>query len=429
MGIQGGSTTIRRIARPRPQPAALACMALALVLTGTSPAPKPTLNPGDTLDSICGAELRAAEGARAAGTAPTEPSIKLSSCQAARDNQTAVDADQALYKVWAGVSAVCTGMCVATLTGHTVQYVCAASNAIGSATEAAYLKNYQGLIMGIAESGMSVAASKMLMKGKDLGSCLIAAHAAQQSYAHYADIKTQQQSFEQNLLAARDQSSQGGTAVAISAPGGGGDGQGGAVAGSQSQSLVTRDGPSATAAIAAACGGGSGSMVQCAIASDRTLPDNVRSGRLEKDFRSLSGFPLSELANKNLTPAQSIAGSMGSSLSQSQVATLANGIQNLNMTMGGDTPESMMAGGGGGGGNSGGATPSDDLSQIAGLMSQLMPGGGAKEEDPRTKGMRAVVFANQHRGPASVAEDKSLNLFDRVTVRYYAVSSRLGGKL
>jgi hypothetical protein len=60
---------------------------------------------------------------------------------------------------------------------------------------------------------------------------------------------------------------------------------------------------------------------------------------------------------------------------------------------------------------------------MAGLMGQLMPKTGEKP----SSGIGAVIFANQRRGPASVAEDKTLNIFDRVTYRYYFVSKKMMG--
>jgi hypothetical protein len=59
---------------------------------------------------------------------------------------------------------------------------------------------------------------------------------------------------------------------------------------------------------------------------------------------------------------------------------------------------------------------------MAGLQNLLNPN---KEEDKSQAGLKAVIFANQRRSPASLSEDSSLSIFDRITYRYHYVGRRI----
>ncbi len=73
----------------------------------------------------------------------------------------------------------------------------------------------------------------------------------------------------------------------------------------------------------------------------------------------------------------------------------------------------------------------DLAAMMQGMFGQIMGQGGAGGEKAQS-GVMSVHFAMQKKGraPASVAEERGLNIFDRVTYRYYFVGHRMmaGGR-
>jgi hypothetical protein len=285
-------------------------------------------------------------------------------------------------------------------------------------------------------------------KNKDIGACLNAATATIQSFSKHRSMKSGEKSAKENLESVRKLGSdaaasagqtgfqpQGSAATA---------GIGGAVT-STSGSNITGDGSdaSANAKVTSTCsaaknGSGASDVLQCALASDRALPSFVTDPRFAKEFQKNSGTSLADFLTRDGSPGAMVGAAASNGLSGAQASKLATGLGELEAKapylaqQGGDSGagSSMYRGGGAGGAGAEGGDAIPDMGQMmAGLMGQIgqmtqeqMQGGG---ENARPTGVSAVVFANKTRSPASIVEDRSLNIFDRVTYRYYFVGSRM----
>ncbi len=118
-----------------------------------------------------------------------------------------------------------------------------------------------------------------------------------------------------------------------------------------------------------------------------------------------------------------MAAAASNGMTGSQAATIASAIDGVAQYVGNSESAAMYAGGGGGGGGSAEEAGPDMAAMMQGMMDQLNP--NAKKKDAPTTGVNAVIFANQNRTPAAVAEDRKLSIFDRVTYRYYYVGRRI----
>ncbi|MBI5139277.1 hypothetical protein HZA26_01560, partial [Candidatus Nomurabacteria bacterium] len=173
---------------------------------------------------------------------------------------------------------------------------------------------------------------------KNWSACLAAAIAAFQAYQkHQAmedefDTADENKALAQRLLDQNNSIPRNVTGGIVYVTPGGGNVGGTAVGG------TTNSGPGLTTTSNAAdkkvtsmsesiCNGAKSRGVQaalnCAISSDRALPDYVRTARFQKDFKKTSGIDLSQFFKQDFGGgAQGIAGAMGGALSPSQTKKL-----------------------------------------------------------------------------------------------------------
>ena len=167
--------------------------------------------------------------------------------------------------------------------------------------------------------------------------------------------------------------------------------------------------------------------MQCAVASDPSLPGFVKDPKFPKEFKKDTGQDLANFLTKNDSPTALMGSAMSNGFNPTQAGKLANALSEMERNVGAsgtEVPSAIYASGGGGAGNGGGGEdPMAGMQDMmAGLMDQLNPN---KKKEEQKSGVSAVIFANQTRSPASVAEDKKLSIFDRVTYRYYFVGKRI----
>ncbi len=410
----------------------------------------------DDVDSVCKGTLSSAP---LAGDKSGDPSgtQRLQHCQAAKSAQEGADADNALYKVWAGVAAVCTGACVSSFAGGPAgESACTGSAVAGAGTDGVVTKNYASSLQQIGGIGLAAATTELTKdtvkegaeegakqgveqgtkKTKDIGSCMNAATATTQSVSKFKSLEGQKETVKSSLESARSVTSTQGTAVA--------DGSGI----SQSQAATAGGGPSADGSLGGPSGGPSdggssnpcagqlsgrstpASTLQCAIARDPNIPRFVTTPKFAKEFQDRTKTSLGDFLNKNDPPALAIGQAVRSGLNGAQNAKLASALTDVQQNVSADYSTYSSHGGDGsqyegGGGNSGLSNGDDDLNLgglLSGLQDKLNPN---QKPNEKSTGVSAVIFANQTRSPAAVAEDAKLSIFDRVTYRYYYVGRRI----
>jgi hypothetical protein len=358
-------------------------------------------------------------------------------CASAQSAEQGSNADSALWKVWGGVAVVCTAACsplgVAMATG------CKYSNQSAKATDSATNRQYSSALQtSLNEQGGNVsqipgaptsAAGKL--SGKISTPCQSAIAAAATAYSKFSSMKGQDQSAQANLSSARTLDISAGTSVdsgQISAAT-----AGASLGAANSNSANVVNGESATAASICANArktSDPAATIQCAVANDPTLPGFVNSTEFLSDFKKASGTDFSQFGNgTGASPADAIAQAASANLDTSTATKVAMVMKSLQDKMALDvTPYS----GGGSGTSVAGADANDanlpafnDI--MAGLMGKL---GNPGDKTGAPSGIQAVIFANQRanktRSPASVAENRSLSIFDRVTYRYYFVTKKMG---
>jgi hypothetical protein len=172
-------------------------------------------------------------------------------------------------------------------------------------------------------------------------------------------------------------------------------------------------------------------FVSCAQASDPVLPPFVSEPGFQNDFKKVTGGELADFMNNDSAdeiPSQTLATLMGSSLPSTHSEKLGQVIAQMGEAVQREGGGAMYAQGGGGGRGRGPASKDDELdvnAMMQAMMGGLFPAEGAAGAS--MSGVRAVAFANAKRGPASVAEDSHLSLFDRVTYRYFFVGKQMIG--
>jgi hypothetical protein len=422
----------------------------------------PVLAHASDVDAVCGKVLSQSPQAPAAGGAPAaaggSASSKLEYCKAAKSAEETADANSILWKVWAGVAAVCTYACVASFVGGpTNEYVCVGAQVAGGVVDAVISKEMSGAMMAIASAGGSIAinqgmkpsaeqAAKTAGKGgeqetqKDIGACIGAATATLQAVTKHKTMSDHEKIRDENLDSARAVQDDQATAVAgggyNAAPqaqqldsngnpvSGGGGGGGGNVAGGSNDP----NSPKVACGQAKASGGNSGAFISCALAADKNMPGFVRDPRFAKNFQRASGESLDDFFGKNHgSPNQAMMEATGGVLNSGQSARLSAAIAAVPESVQGDTAggtySSGGAEGGGGGGESGGMDPAMAalMAQIAGMLNPEEAAAAKKQLD----GVNRVHFATQKNGASAVSEDKTLSIFDRIAYRYIFVGKRM----
>ncbi|MGK5082120.1 hypothetical protein WDW37_02360 [Bdellovibrionota bacterium FG-1] len=422
------------------------------------------------LDAVCGKTLSQADqiqsGANAANPALGSQQQKLQYCQAAKTAQEGSHANSAMWKVWSAVGVVCTYGCVASFAGGpTSEYICMGATVAGGVTDALVTKNFTSAIMAVGGVGAGFMINQQMNKGndqtneakeakegakegekatketkevkkdKDIGACINAAMAGLQVFMKYRSMKNDDDSMQTNLDSAKKVAdsnvlANNGAANGYNPQGQAANGSGGGTGGDTGNPSNPSD-PNLATTRQATCASArnnptGGTILQCAIASDSTLPGFVSSPKFNSEFKKDSGQNLGDYLTKDGPPGPMMAGASTNGMNAAQAGKLATAISDLESQVADMSMPSSTYGHNGGGGSEGGGADNSmgDMQQmLAGMMEQLNP--NAKKGTAPKTGVNAVIFANKTRGPASVAEDKTLNIFDRVTYRYYFVGRRM----
>ncbi|MBI3534536.1 MAG: hypothetical protein HY072_03480 [Deltaproteobacteria bacterium] len=277
---------------------------------------------------------------------------------------------------------------------------------------------------------------------KNWSACLAAAIAAFQAYQkHQAmedefDTADENKALAQRLLDQNNSIPRNVTGGVVYVTPGGGNVGGTAVGG------TTNSGPGLTTTSNAAdkkvtsmsesiCNGAKSRGVQaalnCAISSDRALPDYVRPARFQKDFKKTSGIDLSQFFKQDFGGgAQGIAGAMGGALNPSQTKKLEPllAAYERKFTDFGGVSGTHYAGGGGGGGSASTAEKNDidPNALVSSLLDQIMPQQEHKGKKDTQSGTYTALSA---RDLAGMSENRQVSLFERVSNRYQFVMKKI----
>jgi hypothetical protein len=401
-----------------------------------TPAATSTSTPSlSEFDSICG-DVMSDQNSNTPGTPATQ---KLQYCQSAKSSIHATDADSSMWKVWAAVGGVCAAACAASFAGVGNQYICIGVTLAGAAADAVITKNFMSAMMGVGAAGGGFMINQMSKsstegaKQRDYGACMSAAVSAFQAYTKYSSMKTNEKSAKNNLKLAQNVSDANGNAVGsapitsvVSAGGTGGDtsGVGGGSVGSTTSATSGSSSLSPQATCASAKSTAAvGLMIQCAVASDSTLPKFVSSPKFQEEFKRDSGIDMKDFFAKDDPPGKMLGSAMGGTLSSAQSARLTGALKSMEAYLYKDNMTQTYSSGGGGGLNGGKSEEPSIEAMMAGMMQQFMP---KAEGDPNpNSGLTSVIFANQNKSPTALTEDTTLNIFDRVGYRYYFVGPRM----
>lgn len=427
---------------------------LGMLISLVGSAAEEQLGPNDTFDSICGSVME-----KAKSISDSDPmATKLSYCKAAKSSKSSITPQKAMFGVWTAVASICMASCIASFIppGFSNAYACSALTLGASIGDAVQTKNFMMLATSIASAGGGLLANRVgssmgagtsssagniagklgfTTGQKDIGSCLSAVNAGVQAWMKSSGMKSAKKSYEDNLKLAKAEHS--GSGQAVQAPDVGSrsaatEGSTSGITGDGSSGTGGADFSSAESASSDACTNTStgAAIIQCAIASDSTIPSGIMDPRFANDFNKISGSSLGDFLNKDFsTPSEGVGDGLAGLLPSELDAMAQQAFDGL-LPLAEAEGMSTYQGGGGSRGPAA-ADPNSDMAQLmAGLLEKLGPkADGEPGNDQR--GLAQVIFANQHRSPTAIAEDKTLNLFDRITFRYYFTSKRMfsGGNL
>ncbi len=373
-------------------------------------------------------------------------------CGSTQSSQQGSDANSALWKVWGGVSTVCITAC---MSGNPAgAQACSVSTKGGSVTQGVVTKNYASGLTSIAQSqGTSMVSSKInggasdkpqtdadgnpvekspeqkaaadKKKARNIA-CTGAATATAQAMSNYRSMQSSSQAAAQTTKAAASLDSSATETI------------GGASSFANSRGTIGGSGKEGMSSAASAGGIASTcasarqtsnvvETIQCAVASDPTLPAIVTSGQLPAAFTKASGTAFSAFgSDPNQSPSDAIAQAVSGSLDTSDSLKVAALLKNMEGDLMNDDGGMYASAGGSGEVKSdapeNAAAQAELQEQLKDMMGKMQADKGQEKSD---SGISAVIYANQNRSPASVTEDKSLNIFDRVTYRYYFVVKQL----
>ena len=346
---------------------------------------------------------------------------KLQYCQAAASAQSGVTSNSVLWKLWAGVAAVCTTACLSPLVGPVI---CTASTVGAAVTDAAVTKNFTNALVGIGGvAGAALLGSSSGSTGiiKSKGSCIAAATATFQSLTHHRDMATEQTQVAQSVADASALS--GGPGVAIST----------AVA---TPVMIPQGAlPSAHTPISPPVVSAAGSDMQAqmslAVASGK-IPQAVADPQFQKDFKSATGKDLNDFLKQSpSSPVSAIQDLLGGTLSQGDSSKLASALDEMKQEFAADSPSGIS-------GpypvakvsaarDSSSGEEMDFSKALSGLLGQF------KGADPSKSGQNTLEFKQPSkvalkfagRSPASIEEDRSISIFQRITFRYSSLTDQM----
>ena len=375
-------------------------------------------------------------------------------CDSSQSASQGSDVDSSLYKVWGGVATICTTACVSPNPAGQVGSACKWSDRAGAGTDAVATKSYSTALTSIATGQVSSQVSKSMSGGQQtsqnssqqpngtptpkkpqsrLTSCVNAASSTMQAVSKYKSAKSASQSAAANTSAAKDLASSD-TAVSNdpnekssgATAGGEESGRGGL---SENQSGATAAINSASICATASATGQAAATIQCAVANDPTLPAYVATPQFLNDYKAATGGQ--DFSNFGSDPNQDAASAIGQAASGGLDGNTATQVAVAMRTIGGGQAPSYESApyvaNGGGASAPAAANDANDMTKVAqALMEQMQGGPTTNNQQASQSGIQAVAFANQTRSPASIPEDKTLSIFDRVTYRYLYTTKVLG---
>ncbi|MBC7690900.1 MAG: hypothetical protein H7222_03970 [Methylotenera sp.] len=202
-------------------------------------------------------------------------------------------------------------------------------------------------------------------------------------------------------------------------PGGGSTGSSGMTGNSQGAS----EGNSSDPCRAAKNGGGSQSFISCAVSNDSNFPGFVAHPDFAKDFAKITKQSLDSFLNNASSPSAALASGMaGSGASSSSLSQLASLGQQLEASIDNNVSGTSYSHSGGGAAASSASSEPDLGAMMAGLMGQFGGKDGDKAAGPGN--VATVYFNTRGRSPSSIAEDRTISIFDRITVRYLTIDKK-----
>jgi hypothetical protein len=411
---------------------------------------------------------------------PGNHGLRKQYCDEFEEFRRAAKASGAVWKIWAGVAAVCTTACIGSAINHPIiqkkltyqtstrgandvitktdatvtindSKICVGANLAGAATESIVTKDYMAAVRGIGETLLTQLALPRLTstttkdtdsnkqqpqgakpkfgENLDFAACLTALSATQKTYASFKDQKTQKEKAEEALnkarnLAATQTTNENGVRLSR------GNIELRTEDSEKSDSSSTSPGATGSAMLGPdtqkACQGkNAGAMLQCALASDRSLPRNVGRPEFQKDFETATGAPLNKfLEQDRLGPTEALGAMMGGgnalSFDSKDFKPLLAKLEEKYLYSS-PSPASAYASRGGAarGGSSSNEGGMGDLGDVMkGLLGQLVPGEeGAKEESGPEAMLEFGAREPASEGPEGYLGDSSVSIFARVSQR------------
>ena len=340
-------------------------------------------------------------------------------CAAAKSAQKATVSSGIVGKVWSSVAVVCTASCASSFgTGGASAVTCSRANLVGGVSVGVATKKFAGDLVGIAsnafptktetppaESGKTEKSTNDSDKKKngDHTPCLVAAQSAQQAMA---SEKTSNDAANNANSDNAEIGNLAGNGPDLSLPNN-----------SLSQSAPATAGNDSCAHAKAT--GDPNSYLSCAVQTDPRIPGFVRDPQFQADFRKVTGGNLGSFLNSNAPSSASIPSALGGVLGNTQAQALAGSLNELKSGLGMESAATYARSGSG----STGAPEEDPMGKVLeGLVERLLP---KNAEDQAKSGVASVALANRGRSPASITNDKSLSIFDRVSYRYLVESQKI----
>ncbi len=371
-------------------------------------------------------------------------------CQAAQSYDSASKTDKILMATWAGVAGICLIQCANKAAVLSAYQVCTVAQAGAGITEGILTKDLANTFQSLSGVGMTLLmgnqnsagaktagedAGKTATKSADIMACMDAAMAAVQVYTEHSAMvsdsnlaaqnrtyatQIQNSSANSNLTASLSGAAATATTLQntlpISTTGGGGAG-----------ATASSGSAAATACSGASSSSGNTSLLECAVASDSNLPGGVNSSNFANDLKN-NGINLGDLMNKS--PEQALAtAAMEGGFNPEQSTEIMAALDTLDQGMmaSDDTPMDTAGGytaSGGGGAKKGNEGDPAMNALLDSMMQKFGMKKGQKLEE-HLDGMGTVIYANKTRSPASIVEDKTISIFDRVSFRYYFFGEKL----
>ena len=398
---------------------------IASLITLSQIVPVPAF--ADDLTNTCGSNP---------GSGPTTQLTQY--CQAASTGQQGATAHDMAGHLWSAVSVVCLQSCLSpaaaggnmcnlastgagVLTGQAAQQLSTSFQAINPADSASTAAS--GATSGAASTasaacGQTGAEADAGISGtpcppkNNTSACQTAAQSAAQAVEHYSQQQSNSADAAKNLQYAQSLASIAGVAAGTSGNTASGAGDAGS--------------PFASNGVcgAAKSNGNVTSYTQCATAADSSLPSVVTTPAFANAFQNASGQPLSQFLAQSASPAQSIASAAAGGVGKAaafQAGTAIAEVQTEALKNNSASNYAVYAAAGSGKKRTADSAEPNISDMMANLLGQM----NGNKDGQSLDGTSSLNFAKAYRSPATVAENRALSIFDRVSYRYSLVTTRM----